>query len=669
MGEKEKLYSVLKDQGLYTKSFEEFQEQYSPEDEESFDKLFSVISERGLYTKSKEEFTNKYYGDSKKKDDTQLASSSDQDVSESTEESFISEDQSEPPPSERPKLTLRDRVEKDRESNYFMNTMGIWGDTFQNIGNSVAIAAVKLAGYAQGGAGAIMADATSMKIAQAVDENNKQIEAQKIARAYDPELSFEENVSESQKGIIDSYNEGNYGEALGKVAIGAIDSMPYLATSVLTGGVGGTAATAGTFFATGYGGTLAEEYLKDANVDAVDHSKAIVQGAIEGFASIIGGGASKYAKDMVRSLGKETAKKVIKNNMKAQGAKAFGKEFAKTSMGEGFEEFTQEFSSKVVDDLYEGNGVDWETAGKIGLEAFLIGAASGGGVATAGGGFKAGYNKYRVAKAKVLTNEKYQKVASEIGLQSTKDNPKKEAELKKMKDNLLKDVKLNNVSDEDAKRLNDLTEEVMSSDDIINATQDKDVRKELIDKKLQKVEEINDILNKYDDKADPEVKKKSELNEEKRVAESKVSKKESELKDLKSRKPSKGTKKKVSVLEEELRAEKEKISYIDNKIKESTEEEVNVEEQSKEEAKVDEEVKEEAKPKIDPDQLKDFDKKTKISFSKIKDDSAFKAGKEKVSLKDVGLDQEGELTIKRAYPQVKKKIKKYEAVQKCLIGE
>ena len=60
-----KLYKVVSDEGLYTKSFAEFEQKYnSPE---SIDKLYNVVSQQGLYTKSKDDFYSKYYPDFSKK--------------------------------------------------------------------------------------------------------------------------------------------------------------------------------------------------------------------------------------------------------------------------------------------------------------------------------------------------------------------------------------------------------------------------------------------------------------------------------------------------------------------------------------------------------------------------------------------------------------------------
>ncbi len=64
-GELDKLYSVVSQAGLYTKSKDEFKTKYSTP--ESIDKLYSVASQAGLYTKSKDDFYSKYYPDLGKK--------------------------------------------------------------------------------------------------------------------------------------------------------------------------------------------------------------------------------------------------------------------------------------------------------------------------------------------------------------------------------------------------------------------------------------------------------------------------------------------------------------------------------------------------------------------------------------------------------------------------
>ncbi len=60
-----KLYDTIKGEGYYTKSYEEFQDQYK--DDKYIQKVFDTVSEEGLYTNSFEEFKSKYTIDPPKK--------------------------------------------------------------------------------------------------------------------------------------------------------------------------------------------------------------------------------------------------------------------------------------------------------------------------------------------------------------------------------------------------------------------------------------------------------------------------------------------------------------------------------------------------------------------------------------------------------------------------
>jgi len=92
MQELEKLYNVLSREGLYTKTFEEFQVQY--EDPSYRDRVFKSVSDRGFFTKSKEDFDLKYsLIPQKKKDESDFIS--EEEVTESsTQEDRIAAGQS-----------------------------------------------------------------------------------------------------------------------------------------------------------------------------------------------------------------------------------------------------------------------------------------------------------------------------------------------------------------------------------------------------------------------------------------------------------------------------------------------------------------------------------------------------------------------------------------------
>ena len=58
MEELQKLFDVLTRDGYYTKSFEEFQNQFGTTEYQ--DKVFDVVSRDGLFTQDKTAFLNKY---------------------------------------------------------------------------------------------------------------------------------------------------------------------------------------------------------------------------------------------------------------------------------------------------------------------------------------------------------------------------------------------------------------------------------------------------------------------------------------------------------------------------------------------------------------------------------------------------------------------------------
>jgi hypothetical protein len=85
MEEIEKLYNVLIDKKLYSKSLEEFEQQFS--DPEYVDKVYNVVTDRKLYSKDKETFNNQYSSKKKIEDEPMDSPSGDggSDLSEDQE--------------------------------------------------------------------------------------------------------------------------------------------------------------------------------------------------------------------------------------------------------------------------------------------------------------------------------------------------------------------------------------------------------------------------------------------------------------------------------------------------------------------------------------------------------------------------------------------------------
>ena len=82
MQEIEKLYSVVKDNGLYTKSYDEFVGKYS--NEQNMSKLYQVVYDQGLYTKSFDDFKGKYFTQVKKKESVSPSQQKQQPISSAT---------------------------------------------------------------------------------------------------------------------------------------------------------------------------------------------------------------------------------------------------------------------------------------------------------------------------------------------------------------------------------------------------------------------------------------------------------------------------------------------------------------------------------------------------------------------------------------------------------
>ena len=62
---KKRLWSKLSGSKLYTKSYEDFEKQFSTP--ESIDRLYVVLNKKQLYTKTKGEFTNQFFSQPSKK--------------------------------------------------------------------------------------------------------------------------------------------------------------------------------------------------------------------------------------------------------------------------------------------------------------------------------------------------------------------------------------------------------------------------------------------------------------------------------------------------------------------------------------------------------------------------------------------------------------------------
>ena len=58
------LYNLLTEQGLYTKSYDDFTSQFDAEDKQQ--KLYDLLQQQELYTKSYDDFTQQFFSQKKK---------------------------------------------------------------------------------------------------------------------------------------------------------------------------------------------------------------------------------------------------------------------------------------------------------------------------------------------------------------------------------------------------------------------------------------------------------------------------------------------------------------------------------------------------------------------------------------------------------------------------
>ena len=619
---KEALESIYGDMGFESQgvSFDDFVNTMSTNEEARK----SVFNDMGFESQgvSYEQF-NETLG-FKKKDDTQSDSSLDQEDSESSNQDSSS--------------SLEDRVEEARDDGKFMNIVNNIGNTADNILLSLGITVNEFSGFMERSITGKESPITSIQRVQGselVDENNKQIEANTIARSYDPEKSFEENVEVAHQGIVDTFEKNGVVAGLGEVGIKALESSPYLIISLLTGGTGGAALTGTTFLATGYGSSIAEQTIENSNPEALSQSRALLHGIVEGTASIAFGGLSKVGKDILKDLGRQEAKKILSNNMKNQLLSMLG-DATKTGAAEGLEEAVQEIAHYTIDTFYDDEEFNIERALKIGTDALILGYASGGVVGS-------GANRYKYARAKAQQSESIGKLDNELELQSTEDNQVKKSMLDKKKSEIINEIEAKDISDEDADQLDKLYYDIQDIEGAIKSTQDADLREEMNKELELKKEESNSIIEKYEsgdsDIGSTESKGRSELDVSEESGDAKISEEDG------------------SGIESSDDSTSQEVDDKRDQVEGSVDQDG--------EADIDTGGKSDI-PRIPEQDLKSFSENTKVDFSLIDDSKLKEAGNTKVSTLDVlGVDS-GEISVKRAHQLVKKQVKKYEALIKCI---
>lgn len=333
---------------------------------------------------------------------------------------------------------------------------------------------------------------TLRKMGKRLDANGNEMLANHVVRNWDQSLSYEENLSVAQQGIIETFNKDGAADGFAEIGAKTAESVPYLVLGYLTGGVG-PAATGGAFFSTGYGDSLLEQYNTDP--ENVDRGRATTHGIIEGVTSIAFGGISKVGKQAFKSIGKEEAKRIVSLNARNQTRQILAGA-GKTGLGEGMEEAMQESLHYIVDQAYEGEEIDWERVATMAGDSFILGAFAG-----TPSGATGRYGAY--IRAKGMVNPEVAAIGEELKTQSTKDNPKKAKYLNERRQEAFKNLGVDPSTMDDAtkKEIDDIYFEIKSKEGIIAGMSDKSMRDGLIDETNALKEQLNGIITRIDEGA------------------------------------------------------------------------------------------------------------------------------------------------------------------------
>lgn len=196
-------------------------------------------------------------------------------------------------------------------------------------------------------------------------------------------------------GITDSIANGDYSNAAKQLVNGTASSIPLIALSAATGGVGGTAAIATSALVNGWvsgvGTYVQIRDLKDDDGNEIYGEEgalgyAFSSAAAEGVFSLVGSHISKLAAGQKTFL---TSKDLFNTGLRAQygGVSPMLKSYVKGALKrkgiafaeEGITEFSTEFANQVIESLARKDGKKFslKEAFNTSLDAFLQGGAAG----------------------------------------------------------------------------------------------------------------------------------------------------------------------------------------------------------------------------------------------------------------------------------------------------
>lgn len=191
------------------------------------------------------------------------------------------------------------------------------------------------------------------------------------------------------KGFVDLVTEGKVADAFKVAGLGALQSLP---TSMALAATGPAAVFAGST-AIGAGAGIGEAYAKDKDVSSVDMLKSLGYGVFEGLSESIFQTDLNALRNIAKGIVTEAPETAIKSLIKEQGKDAVKQEIVRGYGGvlknalkgageEGVEEIVSTIGSFLVDRVDDGkwNEKNFQKLAKDSVDAFVIGALSGGGV-------------------------------------------------------------------------------------------------------------------------------------------------------------------------------------------------------------------------------------------------------------------------------------------------
>lgn len=335
---------------------------------------------------------------------------------------------------------------------------------------------------------------TNLKVAEKIKEEKEQSFENTVVRRWDADKSYEENIKDAQAGVVQTFKEQGAIKGTANLVALAVESSPYAITAIGTSGAGGLGLTAGLFTTQGYGGSIAEEYMKDGDISMKDETKAAIKGAIEGVTSVVFNGFEKVGQQVFKGVAKEEIKQVAKQVAKGR-MKSMLESVGYTAGMEGMEELVQEVSSYAIDQAYDGKKINWSTAMEIGLDSFILGSVSA-------APFGAAAGQYKYTKAKSIVDETYGSVSSEEGTQSTKDNPAKKEYLKNKRRETVNNFYVpEEVDEQDAAELEKRYFAVKEKSSILPTIQDPKLRESLEAEIKAEKDAIKEIIGKYEEQS------------------------------------------------------------------------------------------------------------------------------------------------------------------------